>query len=172
VTGGGPDDVAHVVAAAGAQLAADRCWLYARDPRRRRGIALVRWLRTPEIPDLPAELRTWTDEAPGLDRRDPLFARALAGAELDLIADAETADVDRELERALGHRAFAHLNLHAGGELWGTLQPGMTGAPRAWTAADRRRLLDLRPALGRALAALVRRDGERLASRRLVGPPR
>jgi GAF domain-containing protein len=165
------DGLARVVAVVGAELEADRCWLYARDPRRWRGIALVRWLRGPGTADVPADLRRWTAEAPGLAGRDPLFARALAGTELDLVADAEADDVDRALERALGHRAFAHLNLHAGGELWGTLQPGMTGAPRAWTDADRRRLLDLRPALGRALAALVARDGERLESRRLVGPP-
>jgi GAF domain-containing protein len=164
--------VAGVVADTGLALGADRCWLYARDPARGRGIALVRWLRTEQVADVPASLRSWTAEAADLAARDPLFARALSGAPLDAVDDAETADVDRELEAALGHRAFLHLNLHAGGRLWGTLQPGMTRGPRAWTPAERRRVLELRPALGAALAALVERDGERLASRRLVGPAR
>ena len=143
------------VRAVGEALAADRCWLYGRDPAARCGIALVRWRRDDAVTDLPPELRDWQPEAPGLARTDPLFGRALAGEPLDLVDDISAADVDQELERALGHTAFAHLNLHHGGELWGVLQPGMTGGPRAWTARERDALLALRPGLAPLVAAAV-----------------
>jgi len=148
------NELAAAVRAVGLAFHADRCWLYARDPAAAQGIALVRWLRSPAVPDVPADLRTWSAEAPDLPATDPLFARALAGEPLDAIADVETAAVNRELERALGHRAFVHVNLHAGGELRGVLQPGMT-APRDWTAGELAELAALRP----SLAALLALDG-------------
>jgi GAF domain-containing protein len=162
------DDLAAIVAGAGAALAADRCWLYARDPARRRGIALVRWLRAVDVADVPRDLWAWADEAPDLPARDPLFARALAGVPLDAVDDVEAAGVDAALERALGHRAFLHVNLHRDGELWGTLQPGMTGAPRAWAAADEALVLAVRAELADRVAALVAGRGERLRSRLVV----
>jgi GAF domain-containing protein len=147
--------VIAVVEAVGEALGADRCWLYARDPATRRGIALACWRRDAGVTGLPPELSEWQPEAPDLPRTDPLFGRALAGELLDLIDDVRTANVNRELERALGHTAFAHLNLQHDGELWGVLQPGMTTGPRAWTEAERDTLLALRPALARRLAALI-----------------
>jgi GAF domain-containing protein len=157
-----------LVESVGASLGADRCWLYARRPERRRGIALVRWLRHPGVPDVPGDLCRWTDEAPDLPERDPLLARALAGEPLDAVADVAEAAVDAGLERALGHRAFVHVNLHVDGVLWGTLQPGMTGGTRTWTARERDRLLGIRPAAAAVLAALVTEHGEELRSQLVV----
>jgi GAF domain-containing protein len=145
-------EIDRLVREVGLGLGADRCWLYARDPQRRAGIALVRWLRAPGVPDVPAELHRWTPEAADLATIDPLFARALAGHPVDVIDDAETGPCNAELERALGHRAFIHLNLHADGVLWGTLQPGMTATARRWTDAERDRLLAMRPRLTRLVA--------------------
>ena len=159
------DALAGAVRGIGLALAADRCWLYARDPAARTGIALVRWLRADGVTDVPADLRAWTAEAPDLADTDPLFARALAGASADAIADTHVADVHRPLEDALGHRAFIHLNLHHDGALVGVLQPGMTGAPRAWTEADA--LLPLRGGLA-ALTVAATSDGA-ATSVRLVG---
>ena len=156
--------LAGAVRGVGCALAADRCWLYARDPATGSGIALVRWLRAADVPDVPADLRNWTAEAPDLPDADPLFARALAGAPADAIADTHAADVHRPLEDALGHRAFVHLNLHHEGALVGVLQPGMTGAPRAWTETEA--LLALRPGLAALTAGAVRHRPE---SVRLVG---
>ena len=158
------DSVGDYVRLAGLALGADRCWLYARDPAAGDGVALVRWLRAAGIPDVPDDLRRWTAEPPGLAARDPLFARALAGTPLDAVDDAAVARVDAELERALGHRAFVHVNLHLDRVLWGVLQPGMTAGPRAWSAAECARLLALRP----VLAPLVAAAG-RAPSRLLVG---
>jgi hypothetical protein len=155
--------LAAAVRGAGLALGADRCWLYARDPATAQGIALVRWLRAPGIPDVPADLQVWSAEAPDLAATDPLFARALAGEPLDAIDDVEAAAVNVRLERALGHRAFVHLNLHAGGELLGVLQPGMT-TPRAWAAEELAQLAALRP----GLAELLNVAG-RPPSRLLVG---
>lgn len=112
----------------------------------------MRWLRAPGVRDVPEDIRTWSVEGADLAARDPLFARALAGVELDCVADAS----DNALERALGHRAFIHGNLHVDGRLWGTVQPGMTGAPRAWTERDRSAVLRVRPLLAPLVAALAR----------------
>lgn len=141
----------HAVRDAGLALRADRCWLYARDPATRRGIALVRWLRDEGTADVPADLHDWAPEPDDLAESDPLFARALAGVPLDAVDDAHAAPVNRELEDALGHRAFVHVNLHRDGALVGVLQPGMTRAPRAWTAAERDGLLRRRAALAALL---------------------
>jgi GAF domain-containing protein len=163
------ETLARIARDIGVELVADRCWVYARDPHRRRGIAAVRWLRAPDVADVPAELTAWADEAPDLAAVDPLFARALAGEPLDFVDDALTGACNAALEQALGHRAFAHLNLHLDGELWGTVQPGMTAAPRRWSEPDRDLLTSLRPGLTRLVAELVRSRGERLHSRRLIG---
>lgn len=163
------DALAGAVRGAGLALGADRCWLYARDPVGATGIALVRWLREDGVQDLPRDLWSWSAEAADLPRRDPLFARALGGAPADVIGDVRDADVDLALERALGHRAFVHLNLHANGSLWGVLQPGMTTRSRAWTAAERSALLALRPALAPLLVAALEGGSARPASRRVVG---
>jgi hypothetical protein len=128
----------------------------------------VRWLRAGDVGDVPDDLTAWSTEPADLARRDPLFGRALAGVPADMVDDTARADVDRALERALGHRAFVHLNLHVDGALWGVLQPGMTAAPRAWTPAEREAVLTLRPALA-ALVAATLRGGLRPPSRREVG---
>jgi GAF domain-containing protein len=164
--------VKDVVARIGERLAADRCWLYARDPERAEGIALVRWLRDPEVTDVAADIWRWTPEAHDLKERDPLFARALNGVAADRVDDIDRAPVDRALEQALGHRAFIHLNLHVDGVLWGTLQPGMTRAPRVWSDSELDLLLSLRPALAAALADLVRARGRTLSSALVIGSPR
>ena len=158
------DAVAGAVRGVGLALAADRCWLYARDPATRTGIALVRWLRVDDVTDVPADLRAWTAEAADLADTDPLFARALAGAPADVIADTHAAHVHRPLEDALGHRAFIHLNLHHDGALVGVLQPGMTGAPRAWSETEA--LLPLRDGLA-ALTVAATRDGAATSVRRV-----
>ena len=133
------------------------------------GIALVRWLRADDVGDVPDDLTAWSTEPAGLARRDPLFRRALEGAPADVVDDTARADVDRAMERALGHRAFVHLNLHLDGALWGVLQPGITAAPRAWTAAERTELLALRPALAALVAATLEGGGLRPPGRREVG---
>jgi len=156
--------LAGAVRGVGRALRADRCWLYARDPADGAGIALVRWLRAGDVADVPLGLRDWTIEAPDLSETDPLFARALAGVPADAIGDTRAARVNRGLEDALGHRAFVHLNLHQDGRLVGVLQPGMTGAPRAWTETEA--LIALRPALAALTAAAIR--GTRPASIRLL----
>jgi len=157
------------VCGVGRALGADRCWLYVRDPATGSGIALVRWLRVGDVADVPSGLTAWSTEPADLGRRDPLFGRALEGAPADVVEDTARADVDRAMERALGHRAFVHLNLHLDGELWGVLQPGMTAAPRSWTPGERAELLALRPGLAALVAAALDGGGLRPPSRREVG---
>jgi hypothetical protein len=149
------DALTGAVRGLGRALGADRCWLYARDPATASGVALVRWLRDDRVRDVPGDLTAWSPEPADLARRDPLFARALEGAPADLVDDTGRADVDPAMERALGHRAFVHLNLHRDGALWGVLQPGMTEAPRHWTSDECAELLALRPALASLVAAAL-----------------
>jgi GAF domain-containing protein len=163
------DVLAGAVRSVGLALDADRCWLYARDPETATGVALVRWLRTSAVDDVPEDLRAWSVEPPDLRRRDPLFARALDGAPADAVDDVTEADVDLALERALGHRAFVHVNLHAGGSLWGVLQPGMSTRPRAWTPDERAALLALSPAFAALVVAALAGGSGRPPSRRVVG---
>jgi hypothetical protein len=163
------DALAGAVRGVGIALHADRCWLYARDPATRSGVALIRWLRSEDVADVPEDVRAWGAEPAGLPDRDPLLRRALDGEPADLVDDAATAAVDHELERALGHRAFVHLNLHVDGMLWGVLQPGMTRAPRSWTEEERTALLGLRPALAPLVVAALEAGDRRPPSRRLVG---
>jgi GAF domain-containing protein len=163
------DALAGAVRGAGLALGADRCWLYARDPATRSGVALVRWLRAQDVHDVPEGVRVWSTEPAELPARDPLLRRALHGVPADAIGDVAAAEVDQELEHALGHRAFVHVNLHVDGALWGVLQPGMTRAPRAWSAEDRGALLALRPALAPLVVAALEGGSGRPASVRLVG---
>jgi GAF domain-containing protein len=163
------DALTGAVRAVGLGLDADRCWLYARDPETASGVALVRWLRTSAADDVPEDVRAWSEEPAELRRRDPLFARALDGAPADAVDDVTAADVDLALERALGHRAFVHVNLHAGGSLWGVLQPGMTTGPRAWTPEERSMLIALRPAFAELVVAAVAGGSARPPSRLIVG---
>ena len=167
------DALGRIVRDIGIELVADRCWVYARDPELRCGIAAVRWLRSVDVTDVPADIVDWAAETPDLDVVDPLFGRALTGTRLAVVDDVLDGPCNPELERILGHRAFVHLNLHADGVLWGTVQPGMTTAPRRWTERDLALLNGLRPALTRMVRALVRERGDRLRSRLLVGarPP-
>jgi hypothetical protein len=153
----------------GLALGADRCWLYAREPATATGIALVRWLRAEDVGDVPDDLTAWSTEPADLARRDPLLRRALEGVAADVVDDTARAAVDHAMERALGHRAFVHLNLHVDGALWGVLQPGMTAAPRAWTGAEREAMLALRPALAALVAATLAGGSLRPQSRREVG---
>jgi GAF domain-containing protein len=163
------DVLAGAVRSVGLALDADRCWLYARDPETATGVALVRWLQTSAVDDVPEDLRAWSVEPPDLCRRDPLFARALDGAPADAVDDVTEADVDLALERALGHRAFLHVNLHTGGLLWGVLQPGMSTRPRAWTPDERAALVALSPAFAALVVAALGGGSGRPPSRRVVG---
>jgi GAF domain-containing protein len=163
------DVLTGAVRSVGVALAADRCWLYARDPRTATGVALVRWFRTGAVDDVPEDVRAWSEEPPDLRRRDPLFARALDGAPADAVDDVTEADVDLALERALGHRAFVHVNLHADGRLWGVLQPGMSTRPRAWTPDERAALVALSPAFAALVVAALAGGSARPPSRRAVG---
>jgi GAF domain-containing protein len=149
-------ELQRIVEDVGVSLDADRCWLYARDPEHRVGIALVRWRRSPDVTDVPENLNSWTPEAADLPLVDPLFARALGGRPADAIADANVDRCNADLERILGHRAFVHLNLHVDGVLWGTLQPGMTTTARHWSEAEQQYLLALRQPLARLVADIVR----------------
>ena len=68
---------------------------------------------------VPEHPRAWLTT-----EQDPLFARALAGEPADAVDDARAAAVNPAIERALGHRAFVHLNLHGDdGSLQGSCSP-------------------------------------------------
>lgn len=120
-------------------LAADRCFLYVRDPKTRLGKVAFCFCRNQEVPDLTSD--RFKPDSFGLEVKDPLFAAALSCRATVFVNDIETADpqvVNRNFEKKqFGHRALIHAHLYSGGNLWGILQPCVFGYSRQWTDSDR-----------------------------------
>jgi GAF domain-containing protein len=120
-------------------LAADRCFLYVRDPKTRLGKVAFCYCRHKEVPDLTSD--RFKQDSLGLEAKDPLFAAALSCRPTVFVNDIETADpqvVNRDFEeKQFGHRALIHAHLCSSGNLWGILQPCVFGSPRQWTDLDK-----------------------------------
>lgn len=120
-------------------LAADRCFLYVRDPKTSLSKVAFCFCRNPEVPDLTSD--RFQPDSFGLEAKDPLFAAALNCRPTVFVNDIETADpqvVNRNFEKKqFGHRALIHAHLCSGGNLWGILQPCVFAFPRQWTDLDR-----------------------------------
>jgi GAF domain-containing protein len=120
-------------------LAADRCFLYVRDPETRLSKVAFCFCCDQTVPDLTGD--RFKPDSLGLEVKDPLFAAALSCCPSVFVNDVETADpqvVNRDFEKEqFGHRALIHAHLCSGGNLWGILQPCVFGCPRQWTDSDR-----------------------------------
>ncbi|MGL5832522.1 MAG: GAF domain-containing protein [Waterburya sp.] len=136
-------------------LAADRCFLYVRDPKTRLGKVAFCFCRDQAVPDLTGD--RFKPDSFGLEVKDPLFAAALSCRPTVFVNDVETADpqvVNRNFEKEqFGHRALIQAHVCSGGNLWGILQPCVFGRSRQWTDSDRQ-LIEM--AVNRA-TPLVRR---------------
>jgi GAF domain-containing protein len=129
-------------------LAADRCFLYVRDPAAGRGRIALCWRRHPGIPD---PTHDWQNDTTDLPQKDPLFRAALAARPSVFVEDVEAAPpsvLNREFEhQTFGHRALIHAHITEGETLWGILQPCLFGAPRHWTDDERTAVESILPLL-------------------------
>ncbi|WBO85729.1 GAF domain-containing protein [Hymenobacter yonginensis] len=138
----------QVLELVGQALAADRCFLYVRDPAAGRGRIALCWRRHTDIPN---PIHDWQDDTTALPQEDPLFRAALAAKPSVFVEDVETAPptvLNRAFEhKTFGHRALIHAHITEHGQLWGILQPCLFGQPRAWTADERAAIESILPLL-------------------------
>ena len=153
-------------------LGADRCFLYIRDPRQRLGQIAALWRSAAAVPDLPEETYHLMEPEPeALFTDDPMFKAALAGQPMVVINDVFNSGglLNVEFEKSYAHHALLHINLFAGGALWGVLQPAMTSAPRMWSADDLAVASEARTMLSPLLEARLKASPWKEAPLRLVG---
>lgn len=138
----------RVLELVGQALAADRCFLYVRDPSVGRGRIALCWRRTDDIPN---PIHDWQDDTTDLPQQDPLFQAALAARPSVFVEDVETAPpsvLNRNFEHeTFGHRALIHAHITEDEKLWGILQPCLFGAPRHWTTEERATIESILPLL-------------------------
>lgn len=147
----------RVLALVGCYLAADRCFLYVRDPAAGRGRIALCWRRHASFPN---PIHDWQNDTTGLPRQDPLFRAALAAQPSVFVEDVETAPptvLNRKFEHeTFGHRALIHAHITEGETLWGILQPCLFGRPRVWTPVERAAVESVLPGLVPVMQAYMR----------------
>ncbi|AII54198.1 GAF domain-containing protein [Hymenobacter sp. APR13] len=138
----------QVLELVGQALAADRCFLYVRNPAAGRGRIALCWRRHDAIPN---PIHDWQNDTTDLPQEDPLFRAALAAKASVFVEDVETAPptvLNRAFEhKTFGHRALIHAHITEHGQLWGILQPCLFGQPRPWTADERAAIESILPLL-------------------------
>jgi GAF domain-containing protein len=124
-------------------LDCQRCILYARQPELRRATTThAWWSQDPYAVTWESWLTDeWVDEGPP-NAEDPLYHAAFESPDAIYIDDIEhdsTGLVNLEFERRVFlHRALIHAPIYYGGKFYGILEPSVFGAPRHWSATDRR----------------------------------
>ena len=131
-------------------LQCDRCFLFIRDPHRRRTRITHGYSRENRWPTMIQP--GWSREPRSLDSKDPLTLSAYRSPEPKFIIDIETAPpgtLDIQLERSFfGHRALIHAPIYADTEFYGILEPCVFDVPRDWTDRDRNLIQNLQQVLG------------------------
>jgi GAF domain-containing protein len=138
---GGSDDVllTRLSERYARSISADRCILFLRNPDDRRSKATHEWVRAPRFRFRRGD-RGWVAPSATLLEDDPMFAEALRNPVALYIEDVEAADpalVNREYERAFGHRALIHAPFYHAGKMFGILEPCVFDEPRVWSETDR-----------------------------------
>ncbi|CCH52394.1 hypothetical protein BN8_01395 [Fibrisoma limi BUZ 3] len=133
----------QVVELVGKTLDADRCFLYVRQPTKKRGRIAFCWRKDETVPNVIQP--DWQEaDSIELPQEDPLFRAAITLQPSVYVDDVETAGPDvlnREFEhKTFGHRALIHAHITRDGELWGILQPCVFGKPRRWTDEEKRQI--------------------------------
>lgn len=151
------DTLLAVLKLTGQYLAADRCFLYVRDPVAGRGRIALCWRRHDDVPN---PIHDWQDDTTDLPQEDPLFRAALAARPSVYVEDVETAPptvLNRAFEhKTFGHRSLIHAHITKDGQLWGILQPCLFGAPRHWTDDERAAIESILPLLVPVVQAYMR----------------
>lgn len=147
----------QIVEQVGKALAADRCFLYVRQPEQQHGRIAICWRKNDVIPDVVQP--DWQSDTTDLPKEDPLFRAAITLQPSVYVDDVDVAGPDvlnRDYERkTFGHRALVHAHATYENQLWGILQPCMFGQPRHWTEAEKRMIEAVLPQLPALIAAYV-----------------
>lgn len=147
----------QIIEQVGKGLDADRCFLYVRQPDRKRGRIALCWRKNDTIPDVIQP--DWQNDTTDLPQEDPLFRAAITLKPSVYVDDVESASSDvlnREFEhKTFGHRALIHAHITEEGQLWGILQPCLFGQPRHWTEEEKIQIEAILPSLQPVIAAYV-----------------
>lgn len=138
-------------------LGTDRCFIYMRDPRRRR-TAYTHGHST--MPDWPSRAGGgWRPEPNPTTLNEPMLKKAFTDPAAQFIEDVETAGpevVNLRIEREVfGHRSLVHAPLHHAGLFYGVLETAMRRVPRHWSPADRAIIVAIQPAMARLAAEFL-----------------
>lgn len=148
----------QLVQTVGMTLAADRCFLYVRQPDQQHGRIAFCWCKDETIPNVIQP--EWQPDTTDLPNEDPLFRAAITMRPSVYVDDVETAEPDvlnQDFEhKTFGHRALVHAHIQRDGQLWGILQPCMFGEPRHWTDEEKTQIESILPHLQPVIAAYVR----------------
>ncbi|MEL6373312.1 MAG: GAF domain-containing protein [Pseudomonadota bacterium] len=135
-------------------MATDRCFIYMRDPVKRRTAythghtALQGWRHFGG--------GSWGREPNPATLNEPMLKKAFTDPTALFISDIETAPahvLNKRLERAyFGHRALVHAPLYHRGRFYGILETAVRRKPRVWSAQDKQLIIALQPRVA-ALAA-------------------
>jgi GAF domain-containing protein len=121
------------------EMDVDRCFLYLRNPVKKKGRIAFCACRNSSIPD--ATEQEWKKDTGELPEHDPLFAAALnlqPAIFIDDVLTAAPAVLNKSFEaKTFGHRSLIHAHIVHNNRLWGILQPAMFGAPRQWSQQDK-----------------------------------
>ena len=153
------DTLSDAVKTVGLALNADRCFLYVRQPDRKRGRTAFCWRKNDDIPDKNTIQPDWQPDTTDLPAEDPLIRAGLAMQPSVYVDDVETATPDvlnRDFEQeTFGHRALIHAHIQQDGQLWGILQPAVFGQSRHWTGEEKAQIEAILPRLQPVIAAYV-----------------
>lgn len=153
------DTLNDVVQTVGLALTADRCFLYVRQPDRKRGRTTFCWRKNDDMPDKNTIQPNWQADTTDLPAEDPLIRAGLNMQPSVYVDDVETATPDvlnRDFEReTFGHRALIHAHIQQDNQLWGILQPAVFGQPRHWTGEEKAQIEAILPRLQPVIAAYV-----------------
>lgn len=135
-------------------LHTDRCFIYMRDPGRRRVAYTHGYTALPSWRHFGNG--AWRPEPNPATLNEPMLKKAFTDSRPLFIDDIETAEegvLNVELERRVfGHRALIHAPLHHQGDFYGVLETAIRDVPRRWTEIDRSVIRTLQPEVA-ALAA-------------------
>lgn len=156
-----PDEaLSRLMPAIVAAMNTDRCFIYMRDPRRRKTAFTHGYSRLPDWRSFNGG--AWGDEPNPETLSEPMLKKAFSDPTPLFIEDIETAPpgtLNVGLERGFfGHRALVHAPIYHKGIFYGVLETAVRDAPRTWTQEDRDLIKSLRPRTAKLAFAYLGHD--------------
>lgn len=138
-------------------LGTDRCFVYMRDPVRRRVAFTHGYSRLPDWRSFDGG--PWQAEPDPARIGEPMLKKAFTDPTALFIEDIETAPagvLNAALERGyFGHRALVHAPIYHQRAFYGILETAVRDRPRVWSTADRALIEWLQPRTARLAAEFL-----------------